>query len=56
MGKIKESDFMQENEEITIQDVIQKRKSHSRRVDSKLILKAYNFAQKYHGDQCRHSG
>ena len=47
---------MLENEEITIQDVIQKRKSHSRRVDSKLILKAYNFAQKYHGDQCRRSG
>ena len=47
---------MQETKEITIQDVIQKRKTHSRRVDTKLIMKAYNFAKNEHGDQCRRSG
>ena len=34
---------MQEKE-ITIQDIISKRKQHSRRVDTKLIMKAYNLA------------
>ena len=47
---------MQETKEIRIQDVIAKRKEHSRRVDSKLILKAYNYAVSHHGDQCRKSG
>ena len=47
---------MSETKEVTIQEVIAKRKVHSRRVDSKLILRAYNYAVKYHGDQCRKSG
>ena len=47
---------MSETKEVTIQEVIAKRKAHSRRVDSKLILRAYNYAVKYHGDQCRKSG
>jgi IS605 OrfB family transposase len=47
---------MQETKEITIQEIITKRKEHSRRVDSKLILKAYNYAVSHHGDQCRKSG
>ena len=46
----------QEKEEITIQDVIAKKKQISRRVDSKLIMKAYNFAKDHHGDQKRRSG
>ena len=45
-----------ENKQITIQDVISKRKQHARRVDTKLILRAYQYAQKYHGEQCRRSG
>ena len=45
-----------ENKEITIQDIISKRKQHARRVDTKLILRAYQYAQKYHGEQCRRSG
>ena len=32
------------NKEITIQDVIAKKKETSRRVDTKLIMKAYNYA------------
>ena len=40
----------------SIQEVIAKRKEHSRRVDTKLIMKAYNYAKKYHGDQLRKSG
>ncbi len=44
------------NKEITIQDVIAKKKSVSKKVDSKLIMKAYNFALKNHGDQKRNSG
>ena len=47
---------MNEMKEITIQDVISKKKEHSRRVDTKLILKAYNYALKHHGNQLRKSG
>ena len=48
---------MQENnKEITIQDVISKKKETSRRVDTKLIMKAYNYAVEHHGDQKRRSG
>lgn len=47
---------MQQAKEITIQDVLNKRKEHSRRVDTKLIMKAYNYAKNHHGDQCRRSG
>lgn len=44
------------NQEITIQDVINKRKEHARRVDNKLIIRAFNYASKHHGEQCRRSG
>ena len=48
---------MKENsKEITIQDVISKKKETSRRVDTKLIMKAYNYAVEHHGDQKRRSG
>ena len=47
---------MSEEKTITIQDVIQKRKEHSRRVDTKLIMKAYNLAEEKHKDQKRGSG
>ncbi len=47
---------MQEEKVITIQDVINKRKEHAKRIDTKLILKAYNFAYSKHEEQCRRSG
>ena len=48
---------MQENnKEITIQDVISKKKETSRRVGTKLIMKAYNYAVEHHGEQKRRSG
>lgn len=48
---------MQENnKKIEIQDVISKKKEISKRVDSKIIMKAYNYAVEHHGDQKRHSG
>ena len=47
---------MQEEKDITIQDVIAKRKEHSRKVDNKLIMKAFNCANSQHKDQCRRSG
>ena len=48
---------MQENnKETTIQDVISKKKETSKRVDTKLIMKAYNYAVEHHGDQKRRSG
>ncbi len=47
---------MAELKEVTIQDVINKKKSVSRRVDSKFIMKAYNYAVEKHGDQKRNSG
>ena len=47
---------MQETIKVTIQDVINKRKEHSKKVDTKLIMKAYNYANTNHGEQCRNSG
>ena len=47
---------MTEEKDITIQKVIAKKKAVAKRADSKLILKAYNFANKYHEGQKRRSG
>lgn len=48
---------MQETEqEVTIQDVIAKKKQLTKRVDSKQIMKAYNYAVEHHGEQKRRSG
>ena len=47
---------MSENKEITIKDVINKRKEHSRRVDIKLIMRAYRLASEKHKGQKRSSG
>lgn len=47
---------MQENnKEITIQDVISKKKEITKKVDTKTIMKAYNYASQHHGDQKRRS-
>ena len=48
--------MQEDKKEITIQDVINKRKEHARRVDVKLIRKAYNLANEKHKDQKRGSG
>lgn len=45
-----------QQKEITIKDVIAKKKEKSKRVDTKLIMKAYNYAYEHHGNQKRHSG
>ena len=47
---------MVENKEITIQDIISKKRAMFRKVDSKFIMKAYNYALEKHGDQKRNSG
>ena len=47
---------MSELKDVTIQDIITKKKSVSRKVDSKFIMKAYNYAVEMHGDQKRNSG
>lgn len=47
---------MQEEKEITIYDVINTLKKNRKKVNSKLILKAYNFAKSKHNDQKRLSG
>ena len=47
---------MSEVEIVTIGQVIAKKKEVSKRVDSKLIMKAYNYAVEKHGDQKRNSG
>ncbi len=46
----------QEQAEITIQDVISTRKKHARKIDVKLIMKAFHYANSHHGEQCRRSG
>ena len=47
---------MSEVKEVTIKDVINETKKHNRKSDSKLIMKAYNYAVAHHGDQKRKSG
>ncbi len=47
---------MSELKDVTIQDIISKKKEISRRVDSKFIMKAYNYAVEKHGNQLRNSG
>ena len=48
---------MQEaNKQFTIEDILNKMKKNNRKSDTKLILKAYNFAKEKHGDQLRKSG
>jgi len=48
---------MQElNKIATIEEVINKMKKNNKKTDSKLILKAYNFAKEKHGNQTRKSG
>lgn len=47
---------MQENSEITIYDVINTLKKNRRKVNTKLILKAYDFAKSNHKQQKRLSG
>lgn len=48
--------YMSEIKDATIQDVIAVVKQKKRWPDTKLILKAYNYAKEHHGDQCRKSG
>ncbi|MBR3249998.1 MAG: bifunctional (p)ppGpp synthetase/guanosine-3',5'-bis(diphosphate) 3'-pyrophosphohydrolase [Clostridia bacterium] len=47
---------MTQDKEITIQDVIARKKAVSRRADTKLILRAFNYANNKHKDQKRKSG
>lgn len=47
---------MTQDKEITIQDVIARKKAVSRRADTKLILRAFNFANSKHKGQKRKSG
>ena len=48
--------MQEEKLEINIQDVITKAKEKNRRIDNKLIMKAYNIAAEHHNTQCRKSG
>ena len=43
-------------EKKTIEDIITKMKKNNRKTDTKLIMKAYQFALEKHGDQKRKSG
>lgn len=47
---------MEEQKELTIYDVINTLKKNRKKVNSKLILKAYTFAKTRHSDQKRLSG
>ncbi len=45
-----------ENKEIKIEDVISKIKTHRKKINTKLIMKAYDYAYSKHKDQVRQSG
>ena len=47
---------MQEENKVTINDIINKRKKKNWRANTKLIMKAYNYALSNHGTQKRKSG
>ena len=47
---------MSEYKEATIEDVISVMKKNQRRCDTKIIMKAYEYAKGKHGDQLRKSG
>lgn len=47
---------MSEYREVTIEDVISIMKKNQRRCDTKIVMKAYNYAKEMHGDQLRKSG
>ena len=47
---------MTQENEITIEDVINLMKKNNRKSDSRLIMKAYNYAKAFHGNQLRKSG
>jgi len=47
---------MDEGNELTIYDVITKKKEITKRIDTKLIMKAFNFAKEKHINQKRSSG
>lgn len=47
---------MSEIKNAEINDVITELKKHNRRANTKLVLKAYNFADNNHGEQLRKSG
>jgi len=47
---------MQEKDQITIENLITKAKKNNRKSDSKLIMKAYEYAKGNHGEQLRKSG
>ena len=48
---------MQEaRKEVTIEDIVDRMKKNNKKSDSKLILKAYNYAKSNHGEQLRKSG
>ena len=47
---------MSEHEEKGIKDILQELKKHNKKTDTKLVMKAYNYAVSHHGDQKRKSG
>ena len=47
---------MSDVKEVTIDDIIARRKNYNKRADIKLIRKAYEYAKKNHGNQLRKSG
>ena len=47
---------MSEHKTMEIEDVINVAKTNNKKVDTKLILRAYEFAKEHHGDQLRKSG
>ncbi len=47
---------MSEIAEMEINDVIKELKNHNKKTDSKLVIRAYNYAVEHHGDQKRRSG
>ena len=47
---------MELKNDVTIEEIIKQMKNNNKKSNSNLILKAYNFANNYHKNQCRKSG
>lgn len=47
---------MSEIKDVTIDDIVKRMKQNNKKADTKIIIRAYEYAKSHHGDQLRKSG
>ena len=46
---------MSEIKDVTIDDIVKRMKQNNKKADTKIIIRAYEYAKSHHGDQLRKS-